>query len=164
MAEMPPELLTRDRSVDPDFADEELLYRRFHPSHLDGAEIAIDAVELPDMSVNRSKYSRPEWVIWDEAFEGWGVLAFRVRDIPPDRIVWHAGVIPYTLEPRHMPLKYNYPHTEVWVFRDGIHIIQGTSVQPGNLQLLDPDFHLRWRECIVLASHIAVYPSEDESN
>jgi hypothetical protein len=24
--------------------------------------------------------------------------------------------------------------------------------------LLDPDFHLRWRECIVLASHVAIRP------
>ena len=143
MAEIPPEMTTRGRSEDPHFADDEHLYRRFHPDQLDGGEIAIDAVELPDMSVNRSKYGPPEWVILDEGFETWGVLAFRVRDIPPDREMWHQGVIAYTLTPRHMPLRNNYPHSEVWVFRDDIRLVRGDRANPGNLHLLDPDFHLR---------------------
>jgi hypothetical protein len=34
--------------------------------------------------------------------------------------MWHEGVVPYELEPRHVPYHRNYPHAEVWVcpFRD----------------------------------------------
>jgi hypothetical protein len=60
--------------------------------------------------------------------------------------------VPFTLEPRHVPLRHNYPHSEVWVSRDGIRIGRD------NLHLLDPDFHLRWREHIVLASRIVIQP------
>ena len=144
------------------FAEDERLFRRFHPDHLDGDEIAIDAVELPDVSVNRERFGPPEWLLLDVGHEDWGVLAFLVRDIPPHRQVWHRGVVPYTLEPRHVPLRHNYPHSEVRVYREGIRIIRGDRQTPGNLHLLDPDFHLRWREHIVLASSIVIHPKSSE--
>ena len=156
MVEIPPEMLTRDRKPDPHFEDTERLFRRFPPGCLDGAEIAIAAVELPDMSVAREKYGQPEWLLLDDEFSRWGVFAFLVRDLPPKKEIWHEGVIPFSLEARHVPLKFNYPHAEVWVFRDGIHVCK----QSQNVDLLDPDFHLRWRESIVFASHIAIAPTE----
>jgi hypothetical protein len=159
MADIPPEMMTRGRAPVQEFPDDEFLYRRFHPDNVDGGEIAIDAVELPDVSVNRARFGPPEWLLLDEGCAGWGVLAFRVRDIPPRREVWHEGVVAYTLEPRHVPLHNNYPHSEVWVFREGVHIVRGSRANPGNLHLLDPDFHLRWRECIVFASHVVIQPS-----
>lgn len=60
MADLPDEMLTKDRPVDLVFADDEMLYRRFTPDALDGAGIAPEAIGLPDMSVNRSKYGPPE--------------------------------------------------------------------------------------------------------
>jgi len=153
-------MMTRGRPAVQGFTDDEFLYRRFHPDHLDGNEIAIEAVELPDMSVNRSRFGPPGWLLLEEDYEDWGVLAFRVRDIPPKREVWHEGVVAYALEPRHVPLRNNYPHSEIWILRDGIRIVRKDGANPGNLHLLDPDFHLRWRECIVLASHIVIRPGE----
>jgi hypothetical protein len=47
----------------------------------------------------------------------------------------------------------------VWVFRDGSHICKDNN----NEHLLDPDFHLRWRECIVLASQVRIQPQKPAS-
>lgn len=156
MADLPRAMMANGRPEDQIFADDESLYRRFRPEQIDGDEISIAAVELPDMSVLREKYGRPEWLLLDEAHAAWGVLAFRVADIPPRREVWHEGVIAYVLEPIHVPLKNNYPHAEVQVSRAGIHICKEAK----NLHLLEPDFHLRWRECIVLASHVSIRPKK----
>jgi hypothetical protein len=154
MADVPPEMMTMDREPDLEFLDDELLFRRVSPENLDGNEVSIGAFELPDMSVIREKYGRPGFLLLDDEFKSWGVVAFRVRDIAPNRVIWHGPLV-YTLEPRHVPLKYNYPHSEEWVFHDGVHICRSAK----NEQLLDPDFHLRWRECLVLASHIKVFPA-----
>ena len=88
----------------------------------------------------------------------WGVLGFLVRDIPPNREVFQHGVLAFLLEPRHIPYQRNYPHSEVWVHRDGAHICRANN----NVDLLlDPDFHLRWREWMTPASKVAVYPAAD---
>ena len=156
MPDVPPEMMTNARPPDPVFADDELLFRRFSRENLDGGEVSIAAFELPDMSVIRAKYGQPRFLLLDEQFKEWGVVAFRVRDIPPNRAILHGPLV-YTLEPRHVPLKYNYPHSEVWIFHEGAHICREAS----NENLLDPDFHLRWRECLVLASHIKVFPAHE---
>src|SRR5437867_2558855 len=116
MAEIPPDMMTRGRPKDPAFRDDETLYRRFRPDDLDGRRISPDAVELPDMSVNRSKYGPPDWLLLGEEFLGWGVFGFTVGDIPPQMV--DKGVVVYTFAPEHVPLKYNYPHSEVWAFRE----------------------------------------------
>ncbi|MCI0639805.1 MAG: hypothetical protein L0Y58_25400 [Verrucomicrobia subdivision 3 bacterium] len=154
MAEIPPEMMALERVADNEFENQERLYRRVPPESFDGDEPSVAAVELPDMSVGRGKYGRPEWLLLHEDHRGWGVIYFVVRDIPPDREIIQAGIIAFTLEPRHVPLAKNYPHSEVWVFREGVHICKKDM----NLHLLDPDFHLRWRERIVLASHVAIPP------
>ncbi len=153
MPDIPPEMMTNDRLADPVFDEQELLFRRFSADHFNGSEVSIAAFELPDMSVIREKYGQPRFLLLEDKFRDWGAVAFRVRDIPPNRAIWHGPLV-YVLEPRHVPLKYNYPHSEVWVFHNGTHICRNT----GNEDLLDPDFHLRWRECLVLASHIKIVP------
>jgi len=49
--------------------------------------VEVDAVQLPDMSVGRSRFGHPEWVRFDVGnnvhFEDWGVIGFRVRSIHP---------------------------------------------------------------------------------
>lgn len=155
MTDIPAEMMAQGRQEDPNFDDDEKLYRRFSPDKLDGNEISIAAVALPDMSVGREKYGKPQWLLLEDDYADWGVLAFLVKDIPPNRNVWHEGVIAFVLEPHHVPYKNNYPHSEVWVLRDGSHICRKNK----NLDLLDPDFHLRWRECIVFASHVAIHPT-----
>ena len=155
MADIPSGMLADGRLADQHFEDAERLYRRFEPDNLDGNEISIAAVALPDMSVVRSKYGQAEWLLRDEEYANWGVLRFLVRDIPPNRDVFHYGVIAFRMEPRHVPYQKNYPHSEVWVHCDGTHICRANN----NVDLLDPDFHLRWRECIVLASQVVVRPT-----
>ncbi len=156
MPDIPPDMMTRDRPVDPHFADDEILYRRFRPEDFDGGEVAPEAFELPDMSVNRQKYGPPKWLLLDEAFAHWGVAGFRVEDIPRDREMLHAGVIAYVLRPEHAPEKHNYPHSEVRIFCDGIHICRDQR----NLHLLEPEFHLRWREHLSMASRVAIPPKD----
>jgi hypothetical protein len=155
MPEVPADMMTFDREPDPIFDDMERLFRRFPPACFDRGGVSIAAIELPDMSVVREKYGRPEWLLLDEEYLGWGVLYFLVRDIPPNEEIIQSGFMSFSLEPRHVPLKKNYPHSEVSVFRDGVHICRSNN----NVDLLDPDFHLRWRERIVFASKVISAPS-----
>lgn len=158
MADLPAGMLTSGRHPDQQFAPEEELYRRVASDNLDGGDISIAAVGLPDMSVIRQKYGQPQWLLLSDDAKGWGVIAFFVRDIPPRRELWHEGVIAYVLKPRHVPHNRNYPHAEVWVFlmqgNDEIHICRADQDE----HLLNPEFHLRWRECIVLASRVVIQP------
>ena len=56
-----------DETEYPHFAADEVLYRRvplvLWPSTDD--DIELDAIELPDMSVARSRFGHPEWVRFD---------------------------------------------------------------------------------------------------
>ena len=64
MPELPPDMKTRGRKPDNPLNDpNEELYRAFAPSAFDGDGIAIDAIELPDLSVNRQKYGPPGWLL-----------------------------------------------------------------------------------------------------
>ena len=63
MAEIPHEMMSNGRVVDDNFQDDERLFRRIKPEHLDGDEPSIAAIELPDMSVGRSKYGSAEWLL-----------------------------------------------------------------------------------------------------
>src|SRR4051812_11735574 len=103
MADLPAGMLAGGRQADPHFADHEELYRRFSPGCLDGDEISIAAVALPNMSVVRGKYGQPRWLLLDEDYADWGVLAFLVRDIPPNRALFHEGVVAFLMEPHHVP-------------------------------------------------------------
>lgn len=154
MAEVPPEMLAKGRRPDPHFADDEVLYRRFRPGDIVGGEVVPEAFELPDMSVSRQKYGRPEWLVINDEFEGWGVAGFRVKDIPREQELLHPGVIAYILKPEHVPLKYNYPHSEVRVYRDGERICRKSD----NLDLLDPVFHIRWRERLSQLAKVVIKP------
>ena len=125
-----------DRLPDPQFDPQERLFRRFRPEDMDGNSLAVDAIELPDMSVNREKYGPPEWLLLDEAFESWGVASFEVQDIPAE--ITHLGVIHFTYQVEHRPLRNNYPHSEVRAYKDCSHIDIKHKAD------LDPEPHLRW--------------------
>jgi hypothetical protein len=150
MADVPDEMLTKERKLDRHFADTEELFRRFAPENLEGARIAVDAIELPDMSMNRSKFGPADWLLLDEGFDGWGVFAVKVGDIPKELL--HVGLFLYTFEPRHVPLKSNYPHSEIWAF------VAGKHIDLKNEHLLDPNVHQRWRQLLVWKTRIAIQP------
>ena len=143
-------MMTLDRQPDPVFANDEDLYRRIDSNDLEGGRVSLDAVELPDMSVNRSKYGPPEWARRQDEFRSWGVFAFQVQDIPAELL--HLGTILFTFGPQHVPLKYNYPHSEIWAFKNGEHIDLRKRSD------LDPDLHLRWRQILVWKCRMVLQP------
>lgn len=137
MPEIPEEMKQNKRPRIKEFDPEEYLYRRVMPEQWEEAEIDIDAIELPDMSVNRSSLGPPQWVrLEEERCKDWAVVGFKVKDIPTD--MTHLGVDLYTFDARHIPLENNYPHSEVWAYRNGIHIDAKKN--------LDKSLHQRWRE------------------
>ncbi|MEQ9588030.1 MAG: hypothetical protein RJS97_08760 [Parvibaculaceae bacterium] len=152
MADVPEEMKKHGRDEDVHFADDEHLFRRFPPEFCEGQRIVIEALELPDMSVNRAKYGPPNWLLLHEDFGGWGVFGFEVGHIPAEFV--EDGVTKYTFGPKHRPLKNNYPHSEVRAYRDGEHI----DAKKSEL-LLDPEAHQRWRQRLAWKCKIVIQPS-----
>ena len=69
-------------------------------------------------------------------FSDWWVASFKVSDLPQ--------TLPYLGQPNyfsfkvsHVPLDWNYPHSEIWLMRNGVHI-QGKAKLP-------PEVHLQFR-------------------
>ncbi len=128
----------------PHFVADEVLYRRvpliLWPSKDD--DIELDAIELPDMSVGRSKFGHPEWVRFDVVnnyhFEEWGVIGFEVRAIHPR--FWVNGTDEFTFRPAHDPLDLDYPHAEVRVYLNARRVAVADAI-PHHVQL-------KWRELL----------------
>ncbi len=137
MADLPQEMLRRGRPPDPEgFRDEEELYRAFEPEAWAGDRISIDAIGLPDLSVNWGKHGPPEWLLLLDVFAGCGVGAFTVGDVP--KRLEHIGVYVYTFDLVHDPTENNYPHSVIRALdENGRHILEE--------QGLNPQVHLRWR-------------------
>ena len=62
MPDLPDGMMQLDKPVDDVFKPDEPLYRRVPHESWDEDRVNIDAIDLPDMSVNRGKYSEPQWV------------------------------------------------------------------------------------------------------
>ncbi len=156
MPEIPEEMKARGRTVDSVFLPEEWLYRRVPPIHWDDDEVLIEAIDLPDMSVNRGKYGPPEWVLLtSDEHAGWGVIGFQVESIPPPK--QHLGVFNYDFQPVHCPLAKNYPHSEIRVYEthlerhtDPVHITKNLA------NSIKPDVLLRFRESLVRKCRIII--------
>lgn len=157
MSKQPVAMRTNGRPLDPYFHPDERLFRRVpiwmwdDPADRPGPE----AVELPDMSVGRSRYGHAEWVRFDvlnnHFFAEWGVLAVRVGDIPPK--FWQLGVYQYTFHPSHEPLEKDYPHTEVRVYKNDTHISLDES--------LPEDIHLKWRLSLLEVMDAIIKPNQE---
>jgi len=152
MCDIPAAMMANGRQPDQIFEEDEELYRRLPPGYLDGNSIAIEAIQLPDISVNRQKYGPPKWLLLSEEFSGWGVFKFQVQHIPAELI--HLGTTRYTFNPEHSPNRKNYPHTEVKAYNNGVHI----DINNSNV-LLDPGMHQRWRQQLQWKCSIAIQPS-----
>ena len=107
-------MLRNGRGEDQDFANAELLYRRYIKDHWVDNAFASAGFKFPRPSVNRQKYSEPEDVIYSDVgeFDGFGVLEFPVEGIPR-RLLDGAGK-PYIFFPSHTPDENNYSHSEIW--------------------------------------------------
>jgi hypothetical protein len=142
MSSPPLAMRANGRPEDPHFVADEYLFRRI-PTQIwdDPAEdLGIEAIELPDISVGRSKYGHAEWVRFDvingRHYEDWAVIGVQVGDIPPE--LWQEGVFHFEFRACHAPGEYDYPHSEIRAFEDNGHI---------NLaSMLPEDIHLKWRE------------------
>lgn len=55
-----------------------------------GLPIDVDAIELPDMSVGRSRLAHPEWLRLARGCHDWGIVGFEVEGIPKER--WINGI------------------------------------------------------------------------
>lgn len=151
MPEIPEEMKRNGRPRLPEFDPDEYLYRRVMPEQWSEDEIDIDAIELPDMSVNRGSLGPPQWVrLEEERCKDWAVVGFKVRDIPSDML--HLGVDLYTFLPKHIPLELNYPHSEVWCQRNDVHINAKRD--------LDKALHQRWREKLLWKMKTFLRPYE----
>jgi hypothetical protein len=134
------------------------MYRRFRPEDFDDDDgrLELDVVELPDISVFRGKFALPRDVLFSSTgqYDGWGVARFLAGRIPPSMM--HQGVTTYIFEPRHVPYEDKYPHSEVWAFTGGVHIDKAA------MHLLDPDFHLKFRERMLRVTDVVIRPGEYE--
>ena len=112
----------RGRPVDQEFEPSEQLYRRYKREHWVDNHFSNTGLRFPDESgpsVNRGKYSEPEDVLFSPSgeFNRWGVLKFRVADIPGP-IEDGAGCL-YLFSARHVPEDDNYAHSELWAATAG---------------------------------------------
>jgi len=127
MDDLPPGMLQEGRAADPDFADDERLYRRVPPKLWTEPpyDMDLDVVDAVNMSVNRSKYGPPEWVRLGE-FSDWGVIYIPVGRLPSAR--HHQGAS-HHIHPEHLPQKRNYPHSEIWVHHpDGKRVLKAEEL------------------------------------
>jgi hypothetical protein len=152
MSDIPPELFQGDRVADPHFEPKERLYRRLRRDWGDAPD--IDAIQLPDISVNRGKYCEPIHVLWSEsgAYEGWGVLCFRVKDVPAK--VAHAGIELYTSKIVHTPQRKNYPHSEVRAYDP-----HGSHLDSKSIAMMDRGANLRFRQKTLEYAQVIIEPA-----
>jgi hypothetical protein len=110
-------MLRAGRAADQNFDQREPLFRRYCLEHWVAGKLVDAHFSFPP-SLNRGKYSFPEDVICseDKAFDGWGVLDFRVGDIPK-QLVDGSGRT-YLFFPFHEPDETNYSHTVIQCERE----------------------------------------------
>jgi hypothetical protein len=134
-----------ERGYDPSFPSDEYLFRRI-PLEYWGDEDEdfpddIAAVELPDISVLRSKYAHPEWARITSGTpdcSDWGVIGILVGDVPSLQLVNGLRVEFCAV---HDPEAQNYPHSEIQGFYNSKHI--------NPLIFMSELDHIKWRELLL---------------
>jgi hypothetical protein len=124
--EYPTELLWNGRLPDQNFTPDELLYYRV-PKFDDRGKVSVqDVTPVPNMSVNRGKYSLPQHVLFARfpMYLGQQVAQFQVADIPPTLTsgtgeVFTFGIVHDPVRPPEEPNE-NYAHSEIRAFFAGV--------------------------------------------
>ena len=114
----------RDR--DDVFDLDEVFYHRVHPSRIQSdGKVDPAHVRCPDLSSNRSKYSKPFFVLYPRATVGnYAVFRFGLQEVPPQIMSPNPGGKPtvYDVRTVHDPIndpgQENYGHCETRVFRN----------------------------------------------
>lgn len=150
MGERPAAMYQNGREPVPYFAPDELLYMRVEPDHVNSEGMLIPfAFRLPSQSVNRSKYSEPEWVLIPN-YQEWGILSFERQDVPeelrsnqppPDQSV------EYRFEVEHHPCDDNYSHSEIRAYRKGQ---KEFNKGLGVVRTVKQKFRMRLSECATI--------------
>jgi hypothetical protein len=131
------------------------------------------AFELPDMSVNREDCSTAEDARKGFQPEEWGVVSIRVGDMPPRESIPQAEHS-YRFRARHVPEPGNFAHSEVRVWRESVGEILITTRMTEEFlaedpdrdcpragpDMLDPDFHMRWRKRLKWCCRAELRPTE----
>jgi len=153
MSKIPKAMRQNDREANQVFARDEYLFRRVPLLLWDDPKdpLEVNAVELPDLSVGRSRFGHPEWLRLQngEYLAGWAVVGFKVGDVPLER--WCDGY-PFTFRTVHVPEELNYPHSEVQVSYLDKHIKL--------IEHLPPEDHLIWRQELLQHKRIFLRPHE----
>jgi hypothetical protein len=129
----PPELLWNGRQPDQTFGLDEALYYRVPAFDERGRVSPQDVTPCPDTSVNRSKYSQPEHVLYARfpRFLGHRVVQFRVRDIPPTLVSGDNEQLSFLIvhDPVMPPVEENenYAHSEIRAFLNGERTVKITN-------------------------------------
>lgn len=156
MSSPPIAMRANGRPEDPHFHPEEFLFRRVPTALWDdpAGELGVDAVQLPDISVARSKYGHAEWARFDvlnnRLYEEWGIVAVQVQDIPPE--LWREGMFHFVFRVDHRPEDRNYPHAEIRAYENDLHLDQ-----PGKIP---EDVDLAWRERLLRKLKTIIKPHQ----
>ena len=114
-------MLRGGRLADPCFCPDEALYWRCTKATLRSIQLRSGAAfRCPDFSVNRGKYSAPEWVLLP-CHHGQGIIQLLVGDIPVQKICPKDSPHVFTCGVEHMPCERNYSHSEVRWYKNGHH-------------------------------------------
>lgn len=127
MPNRPDRMHRNGRPDDQTFNKAEKLFRRYTRAHYINGQFSNTGLSFDSPpSVNREKYSEPQDVIFSEAeeFANWGVLSFRVSDLPNEFPVEKPQ---YRFFPKHVPMEDNFSHSEVWC---DLLPAKGTYVKP----------------------------------
>jgi hypothetical protein len=161
MPDLPEYMLKKDKPTIDHFAPEEHLYRRVPHEYWEDDEVELDTIDFPDMSVTRELLAPATSARWiGDEYVDWGVIGFRVSDIPPG--IPFQGAYIYRMKAVHVPLKRNYPHSEVRVF-------ESKWDQPDKELHLDKvsmpgvprEAQQEWREMIRRKCRIILRPREE---
>jgi hypothetical protein len=103
------------------------------PTHVVDGVLLADALRFPDLSVMRSSECRDpddaRWISEGEVKPGQPLVVYddhyvfgiAVRDVPP-QIPGEAGGKEYRVTVAHVPYDDLYPHSEIWLMKDGVQI------------------------------------------
>jgi len=154
MADKPAEMYRNGRHK-VDVRSDEPVYRRVSPEDWGEPHPEVDALDLPNMSVNRgSPIGESLWVLLEsDEHAVWGIVYFLCRDVPDQ--MRHTDGTQFTFGVEHVPQDDNYPHSEVRAY------LSGTIAQAR--RLFDPDLSLRWRNKLLQRTRVYRRPGEDNA-
>ena len=153
--ERPRRMYRNGRPIVDDFLPAERLYRRFKRNELVNGTLVAAALSFPNtgedtgQSVNRSRFSRPQDVLWKDEeetrYEGCGVVRFSVSCLP-EELICSQTKLRYTFFPRHRPLQRNYAHSEIWC----------DTLPPSNSRYVKPTSLVRKELRAIICQNITV--------